>query len=137
MATSDQLEESEAVCSRIFVFANGRIAFQWTQTDLRIKFGCGYLIRPVSDTQNPADLTGLLEKVKETEPQTSISQRVQNAVAIPVSFGVAELLRKLINEKELKSSPSTRTTSRMSSLTSFREQIYSKMRTSQSQRMNS
>jgi ABC-type multidrug transport system ATPase subunit len=96
IVTSHALEEAEAVSSRLFIVAGGKLPFQGTATELREEFKCGYLIRIERDGD---DLSDVLAFVKRFLPDAHIAEDRPDAISVPVTKEIPSCLRELEKAK--------------------------------------
>jgi ABC-type multidrug transport system ATPase subunit len=97
IVTSHALEEAEAVSSRLFIVAGGKLPFSGTSTELREQFKCGYLLRV--DVEG-GDLSKVTLLVKNFVPEAHTVEDREDVIVFPVSPGIPELLRELEARKE-------------------------------------
>jgi ABC-type multidrug transport system ATPase subunit len=97
LVTSHALEEAEAVSSRLFIVAGGRLPFSGTSTELREQFNCGYVLRIERDD---GDAAALLPLVSRSVPEARVTEERKDTIAFPVSAGIPQLLRELEAAKE-------------------------------------
>ena len=94
--TSHALEEAEAVSSRLFIVAGGKIPFCGTSTELRNQFKCGYLLRVERDdgTAGP-----VLELAQSFVPSSHLDEERPDIISMPVDPAIPDFLEAL-TEKE-------------------------------------
>ncbi|OHT08819.1 ABC transporter family protein [Tritrichomonas foetus] len=94
--TSHALEEAEAVSSRLFIVAGGKIPFCGTSTELRNKFKCGYLLRVDREdgTAGP-----VLELAQSFVSDAHLSDEREDLISMPVDSAIPAFLESL-TEKE-------------------------------------
>jgi ABC-type multidrug transport system ATPase subunit len=97
LVTSHALEEAEAVSSRLFIVAGGRLPFSGTSTELREHFKCGYLLRIEKED---GDASQLLSFVQRFVPEARVLEDRKDIIAFPVSSGIPQLLREMDGAKE-------------------------------------
>jgi ABC-type multidrug transport system ATPase subunit len=88
LVTSHALEEAEAVSSRLFVVAGGRLPFAGTSTEMRNQFNCGYVLRIEGDAEPAFALA------REMVPRARRSARA-DTIAMPVCPEVPNFVREL------------------------------------------
>ena len=78
--TSHALEEAEAVSSRLFIVAAGKVPFTGTSTEMREKYKCGYKMRVDRDdgTVGP-----VLDLAKSYVPSTTMVEDRKDTILIP------------------------------------------------------
>jgi ABC-type multidrug transport system ATPase subunit len=86
IVTSHALEEAEAVSSRLFVVAGGKIPFAGTSTELRNQFKCGYVLRFDGDTER------IRQAAAEIVPGAQFAGRA-DMIEMPVCPQVPEFMR--------------------------------------------
>ncbi|KAK8880685.1 hypothetical protein M9Y10_003369 [Tritrichomonas musculus] len=96
IVTSHALEEAEAVSSRLFIVAGGKIPFCGNSTELRREFKCGYLLRVEREdgTAGP-----VLELAQSFIPESHLSEERKDTISMPVNSKVPDFLESL-SEKE-------------------------------------
>jgi ABC-type multidrug transport system ATPase subunit len=96
IVTSHALEEAEAVSSRLFIVASGKLPFSGTSTELREQFKCGYVLR----VERPDGTAGpVLEFVRGFVPQARLTEDRNDTIAFPIHKGIPALLRELETKK--------------------------------------
>ncbi|KAK8884867.1 hypothetical protein M9Y10_043988 [Tritrichomonas musculus] len=96
VVTSHALEEAEAVSSRLFIVAGGRLRFSGTSTQLRSQFKCGYLLRI---EREDGTVGKALDLAKSFIPDAHLSDERPDTIAMPVDDQIPNFLRAL-TEKE-------------------------------------
>ena len=96
VVTSHALEEAEAVSSRLFIVAGGRLRFSGTSTQLRSQFKCGYLLRI---EREDGTVGKVLELAKSFVPEAHLSDERPDTIAMPVDDVIPNFL-KALNEKK-------------------------------------
>ncbi|OHT03514.1 ABC transporter family protein [Tritrichomonas foetus] len=94
--TSHALEEAEAVSSRLFIVAGGKIPFCGTSTELRNKFKCGYLLRVERDD---GKVGPVLEFAQSFIPEAHLVEDRDDMISMPVDPAIPRFLEAL-SEKE-------------------------------------
>jgi ABC-type multidrug transport system ATPase subunit len=94
LITSHALEEAEAVSSRLFVVAGGKVRFQGTATELRNQFQCGYILRVEGNTRAVLDLA------RASVPDAHFLEGRTDAIEMAVSPEVIPLIRQLEERQE-------------------------------------
>jgi ABC-type multidrug transport system ATPase subunit len=97
IVTSHALEEAEAVSSRLFIVAGGKLPFSGTSTELREQFKCGYVLRVERDN---GDASPVLEFVKQFVDDAHLPEDRKDMISFPVTRRIAEMLRELDDSKE-------------------------------------
>ncbi|KAH0786022.1 ABC transporter family protein [Histomonas meleagridis] len=95
--TSHALEEAEAVSSRLFILAGGKLLFCGNSTELRNKYKCGYLLRIERDD---GKVGPVLDLVKKYIPEAHVVDDREDTITIPVSPKVSEFLQEF--DKKMK-----------------------------------
>jgi ABC-type multidrug transport system ATPase subunit len=93
IVTSHALEEAEAVSSRLFVVAGGKMPFVGTSTELRNEFKCGYVLRVEGDRER------VLQLARRSVPDARMAGR-GDTIEMPVSPGVPAFVREFEARKE-------------------------------------
>jgi ABC-type multidrug transport system ATPase subunit len=93
IVTSHALEEAEAVSSRLFVVAGGRLPFAGTATELRKEFKCGYLLRIQGNVHN------VFELARKYVPDAVIDTGRPDTIKMQVSKRVPGFLREFVARK--------------------------------------
>ena len=93
IVTSHALEEAEAVSSRLFIVASGKLMFQGTSTELRKEYKCGYLLR--IDNSTPEIMENVCKLAKRYVPDARIPEDRPDVVAMSVSHAVPAFLNEL------------------------------------------
>jgi ABC-type multidrug transport system ATPase subunit len=88
--TSHALEEAEAVSSRLFVLADGRLRFTGTSTQLRNQYRCGYLLRMQREDRT---VDPVLEFAQSFIREAKRSDERPDIIAMPVHDAIPEFLR--------------------------------------------
>ena len=96
IVTSHALEEAEAVSSRLFIVAGGRLRFSGTSTQLRSQFKCGYLLRI---EREDGTVGKVLELAKSFVPDAHLSDERPDTIQMPVDDQIPKFL-KALTEKE-------------------------------------
>jgi ABC-type multidrug transport system ATPase subunit len=94
IVTSHALEEAEAVSSRLFVVAGGRLPFMGTATELRNQFECGYVLKVEGNVRAVFELAGSLI------PGAKMAPGRTDAIHMPVCETVPSFIRQLEATKE-------------------------------------
>jgi ABC-type multidrug transport system ATPase subunit len=87
IVTSHALEEAEAVSSRLFVIAGGRMPFAGTSTELRNASNCGYILRIEGNIEN------VLRLARQHVRTARMHQR-GDAIEMPVCKEVPGFMRE-------------------------------------------
>jgi ABC-type multidrug transport system ATPase subunit len=95
--TSHALEEAEAVSSRLFVLADGRLKFTGTSTQLRNQYRCGYLLRI---ERGDGTVGPVLEFAQSFIREAKRSEERPDTIAMPVHDAIPEFLRGMTNRQE-------------------------------------
>ena len=95
--TTHALEEAEAVSSRLFVIAEGKMPFAGTSTELRNTFKCGYLLKLDCE---PEKMPEILKQVQKTIPDASLVPERDDSINIPVVKEIPQMLQELYENKE-------------------------------------
>jgi ABC-type multidrug transport system ATPase subunit len=93
IVTSHALEEAEAVSSRLFVVAGGRVPFAGTSTEMRNQFNCGYILRVEGNVEAAFTLA------RDMVPQARMSARA-DTIEMPVCAEVPNFVRELQARRE-------------------------------------
>jgi ABC-type multidrug transport system ATPase subunit len=95
--TSHALEEAEAVSSRLFVIADGKLKFTGTSTQLRNQYRCGYLLRIQRDdgTVGP-----ILEFAQTFIREAKRSDERPDTIALPVHDAIPHFLRAMTERQD-------------------------------------
>lgn len=94
--TSHALEEAEAVSSRLFIVASGKLPFAGTSTQLRSEFKCGYLLR-VERSDGTAG--PVLDLAKSFIPDAHLSEDRDDTIALPVDDVIPQFLKEMQSRK--------------------------------------
>ncbi|OHT02783.1 ABC transporter family protein [Tritrichomonas foetus] len=97
VVTSHALEEAEAVSSRLFIVAGGRLRFSGTSTQLRSQFKCGYLLRI---EREDGTVGKVLDLAKSFIPEAHLSDERPDTIAMPVDDVIPQFLKALTEKKE-------------------------------------
>jgi ABC-type multidrug transport system ATPase subunit len=97
IVTSHALEEAEAVSSRLFIVAGGKLPFSGTSTELREQFKCGYRLRI---EREGGGIEQTLEFVKRFVSSARTAEDRDDTIVFPVDRGIPELLREMDAGKE-------------------------------------
>lgn len=102
--TSHALEETESVCSRIFVLSQGKLTFQGTPAELRQETGCGYILTIIEgisgQTDDQSTRNALLKFVQNIIPEATLFEGNSQSILFPADLRAADLLNELEKEKE-------------------------------------
>ena len=96
--TSHALEEAEAVSSRLFIVAGGKLIFQGTSTELRKEYKCGYLLR--IDNADHETMKNVCKMAQKYVPDARIPEDRPDVVAMSVSHNVPQFLEELKQKKD-------------------------------------
>jgi ABC-type multidrug transport system ATPase subunit len=88
IVTSHALEEAEAVSSRLFVVAGGKLPFAGTSTELRREYNCGYVFRV------QGGFPQALELAQEMVPGAKAATRA-DTIEMPVCEEVPAFIREI------------------------------------------
>jgi ABC-type multidrug transport system ATPase subunit len=91
---SHALEEAEAVSSRFFVVAWGRIPFAGTSTELTNEFEGGYVLRVEGNVE------AVLELAQQFVPESKMQVGRPDTIEMPVCKSVPAFIRELEERKE-------------------------------------
>jgi ABC-type multidrug transport system ATPase subunit len=94
IVTSHALEEAEAVSSRLFVVAGGKIPFAGTSTELRNQCNCGYVLKVEGNAG------AMLELAAAIVPGARLLQGREDTIEMPVCREVPEFMRRFDADKE-------------------------------------
>lgn len=94
MVTSHALEEAEAVSSRLFVVAGGKIPFAGTSTQLRNDFNCGYILKVEGNVQ------GVLELAQQFVPAARMQAGRSDTIEMPVCKQIAAFTREFEDRRD-------------------------------------
>ena len=97
IVTSHALEEAEAVSSRLFIVAAGRLRFSGTSTQLRNQFRCGYLLRIERDDGTVGPVLSLAQSYIR---DAKISEERPDTISMPVDDAIPDFLRKMCEKQE-------------------------------------
>ena len=89
IVTSHALEEAEAVSSRLFVIAGGKMPFAGTSTELRKQFKCGYILRVDGNIER------VLELARTLVPNAHMASGRSDTIEMEVCKEVPEFIRQL------------------------------------------
>ena len=95
--TSHALEEAEAVSTRLFILASGKIRFCGNSTELRNQYKCGYLLRIEREDGN---VEPVLQLVQKYVPEAHILEERQDTITLPVSPKISEFLQEFDKEQQ-------------------------------------
>jgi ABC-type multidrug transport system ATPase subunit len=98
VVTSHALEEAEAVSSRLFIVAGGRLVFQGTSTELRRQYRCGYLLKIDGADEDAVGRVLALAQKHVADARTEEDR--PGLIAMSVAPGVPALLRELRERSE-------------------------------------
>jgi ABC-type multidrug transport system ATPase subunit len=87
IVTSHALEEAEAVSSRLFVIAGGRMPFSGTSTELRNASNCGYILRIEGDIEK-------VLRLARRHVRTARMHQRGDAIEMPVCKEIPEFMRE-------------------------------------------
>jgi ABC-type multidrug transport system ATPase subunit len=93
IVTSHALEEAEAVSSRLFVVAGGKLPFAGTATELRNEFKCGYVLRVEGEIEN------VFRMARERVEGVRMAVR-GDTIEMPVNEDVPAFIREFEERKE-------------------------------------
>jgi ABC-type multidrug transport system ATPase subunit len=95
IVTSHALEE--AVSSRLFIVAGGKLPFSGTSTEFREQFKCGYLLR----VEAPNGAAGpVLSFVQSFIPEAKVTEDRKDTIALPIYKEIPRILREFEAKKE-------------------------------------
>lgn len=94
IVTSHALEEAEAVSSRLFVVAGGKMPFAGTSTELRKQFKCGYILRV------EGDIEAVLEMARSYIPEAHLATGRSDTIEMEVCKEIPEFIRQLEARRE-------------------------------------
>jgi ABC-type multidrug transport system ATPase subunit len=97
LVTSHALEEAEAVSSRLFILANGKLKFHGTSTELRNQFKCGYLLRI---EREDGTVGGVLDLAKRYVADAAITPERRDTIRMPVDDRIPEFLRAMAEQTD-------------------------------------
>ena len=89
IVTSHALEEAEAVSSRLFIVAGGKVPFTGTSTEMREKYKCGYKMRVERDD---GTVEPVFDFAKSFIPATTIVEDRKDTLLIPVDRKIADFI---------------------------------------------
>jgi len=87
---SHSLEESENVCSRIFLMQGGKFIYYGTPSEIRIQTQCGYFLYADSSIINP-----ILSIIQADIPEAYIQADGQNRIMFPNDSRVTQAIERL------------------------------------------
>jgi ABC-type multidrug transport system ATPase subunit len=94
IVTSHALEEAEAVSSRLFVVAGGKLPFAGTSTELRNEYNCGYVFRVQGGFEQ------VLELAQEMVPGAKPAITRGDTIEMPVCEEVPAFIREIEAKRE-------------------------------------
>lgn len=97
IVTSHALEEAEAVSSRLFIVAGGRVPFTGTSTEMREKYKCGYKMRIDRDDGTVGPVFNL---AKSYIPATTLVEDRKDTLLIPVDHEIANFVTKFSKKEK-------------------------------------
>ena len=99
IVTSHALEEAEAVSSRLFIVAGGRVPFTGTSTEMREKYKCGYKMRV---EREDGTIGPVFDLAKSYVPGTTMVEDRNDSILIPVDREIVNFIAEFSKkEKEM------------------------------------
>ncbi|OHT07699.1 ABC transporter family protein [Tritrichomonas foetus] len=98
IVTSHALEEAEAVSSRLFIVAGGKIPFAGTSTELRNDCNCGYQLKV--EMKSGYDFAPILEFTKSFIPSANLSEESKNTISLPVDKSIPKFLAEFTRKED-------------------------------------
>ena len=99
LITNHALEEAEAVSSRLFIVAGGKVPFTGTSTEMREKYKCGYKLRVERDDGTVGEVFDL---AKSYIPDSKMLEDRTDSILIPVDREIVNFITEFSKrEKEL------------------------------------
>jgi len=97
LITSHALEEAEAVSSRLFIAAGGKLAFCGTSTELRNQHKCGYLLKIDASIES---INSVLQIAQSLIPDSKLIPERNNSISLPVDSHIPQFLNELASKKD-------------------------------------